>query len=261
MTTAKAMYRLKTVFCGLLISTSALSAEQKPYCSINDFTTFWPTVVEVYLTETLSEHKAPPQIINGSQPNVYWNEAIRKSTRAAMEFSELLEDHPVLCLLKRLPLNSQTLMMFSTMIHEREALTKAFSTGQLSAGWLTVTAINYPHFTANLLGHMRALGEITHTLSINRTQLTYFQRLANALVKDQSASLEAQRVYSKAFCHLVLMINEGRGEADLDRYSDIISSLPETDYSDFLLLDQFSTATIDTFLRRIEFKYSIAQNQ
>ena len=158
MTTAKTLYRLKTVCCGLLISTSVLSTEHEHYCSINDFRAFWPTVFEVYLTETLSEHQAPPQIINGSEPNIFWDEATQKSTAAYLKFSALLKDYPELCLLNQLPLNNQTTIMLSTMLHERESLTRAFSAGQLSVNRFTTLAINHPHFHCQPAGSHACTG-------------------------------------------------------------------------------------------------------
>ncbi|KEQ17360.1 hypothetical protein [Endozoicomonas numazuensis] len=260
MNTARTCHRLRVLLAGFLISATALNALAKTSCSISDFERYWIRTFEIYLSDTLAKHKAPPQIINGTIPNIFWQEALDKTLIAKVEFSMLLEGYPELCQLTSLPFNSLSRAMIPVMIYERNSLSLAIERKQLSANDFAEMALTDPHLATNLLGHMDTLSESVHSLKIRKEQLPYFQRLARALVKDQSSRLEANRAYSKAFCHLILMINEGRSEADLDRYSRVVSSLHETEFPDFLLLDPHSSSSIEFFLNRIELTHITPQD-
>lgn len=246
---------LSVVFGCLLIVAPVWAVPEEISCSAYDFRPYWTSVLEAHLTEILSASEGTEKEVRGVVPDEFWQAARIKTNETALRFSTLLSVYPELCRLKYMTPNKQSRALFVTLVYQTEAVIHAFKRNQLSAKYLSGNAIIRPHFISNLLGHLSLLGDLTHALEININQLKYFLRLQDALVKGDEVSHTALLVYSQAFTHLLLLINEGQSDEFLDRYSRTVSNLKEDQFDAFLELDQLSTDGIDTFISELELVY------
>jgi hypothetical protein len=221
-------------------------------CTVYDFQPYWQSVFKVFLTEILSAHKVPSQLIKESPQNPYTAEAREKTDSSAEQFAALLEYYPELCKLKHMHPDRLSNALFSLMMHELKPLHQALKNSQLTAEYFSTTALSSPHFATNLLGQIQLLGSLIYTLEVNEEQKFYFERLARTYMSNDQVSPREIRVYSKAFSHLLLMINEGAAPSLLDRYSRTVSAMDDNQLDEFLLLNQFSTAEIPTFLDQMK---------
>ena len=189
--------------------------------------------------------------VRGIVPDQFLLEASEKTDNSALRFATLLSIYPEFCQLKKLEATKQGSALFVMLMYQMEALINAFKRKQLSARYISGTAIVSPHFITNLLAHLHLLSDLTHTLEIDKKQQEYFSRIT-VLVKGNEVSPKALLAYSQAFTHLVLLINEGQSEALLDRYSRIVSNMGEDEFAAFLELDQLSTDGIQGFISGFE---------
>lgn len=243
---------LAAVFSCCLIAAPVLAMQGEASCNAYDFRPYWHSVLKAQLIGMLSASKGTEQEVKGAVPYEYWVEARSRTDVIVARFSALLKTYPEFCELKKLKPSPQASALFVTLAFEIDALIIALERKQLSARYLSETAIARPHFTANLLGHLHLLGDLTHTLEVSEEQLEYFSRIKNSLLKGDSVSHKALLVYSQAFTHLVLLINEGQPDEFLDRYSRILSELKEHQFDHFLELGQLTTDRIATFLLKLK---------
>ena len=244
---------LPVVFGALLVASLLLIIQRAAACDVSDFEPYWPSVLKAYLTEDLSKNEGTPGQVRGIVPVDLLVRAELKNEFAKERLSTLVQDYPVLCQLKRLkPDQQQSHTLFITLVLQHELLSEALARKQISAKYLSDTAVANPHFTSNLIGHLSLLGNLIHTLEINREQLQYFTRIASAMVNDSHTNHKTLRVYSQAFGHLVLLINEGYQVSFIDYYSRMISTLKEDQFDQFLALDNHSTGGIEEFLSQIK---------
>lgn len=236
---------LAIIFSSFLMAFPVLAVQDFAPCQVQDFDPFWPWAHEIYLAQELSGNEESP---SKDSDDLHQALASIETRKAVFNFSLLLQKYPALCGLKRLKNDKFTRGTFVTLVYRQNLLQQAFERGQISPEYLSATAVSDPLFTTNLLGHLGLLIEITHTLEINEEQRKYFSRIAKALISGGDISNEALLVYTQAFTHLVLLINEGRADEWLARYSEMIIGLRDDQYQQFLQLELTSTAGIDSFI-------------
>ena len=243
---------LLAVLSYLLIASPVPALDEQASCSIYDFDSHWQSVLEAHLTDILSVSETTEMPVRGEVPDQFWQEAQLKTDITALRFSELLNAYPEFCQLKKMKLDKLGSAVFVTLGYQIEFLMVVLERRLLTARYLARAAMVSPLFAANLLGHLHFLKDLRHTLEMNEKQLEYFSRIENALLKGDGVSHEALLVYSQAFIHLMLLIDEGYPDYFLDSYSRTISSLTGEQFGDFLELEQLSTTGIPTFLAEIE---------
>ena len=189
-------------------------------CSSSSFDQFWPSVIKMYEAEIYVVHEIDSNnfVFIPSSAS-----AKQRKEQSFNHFENFLVEFPVFCKLKAMKDTSLNRQLFAMLIHELGSLEYALRTNKISAEYLVKMAFLSPHFTTNLIGHIRQKSDILSTMEVMDEHLPYFYRIKLALAYKPQSELR----YYKAFGNLLELINDGTDKKELETFINSISENPQ----------------------------------